>query len=421
MAGTAIFGTRRGARLAAIGVGVALLASCSSEPKEQKGVVIGASPSTTAAAPAPTIPPEPETTTTTPTTAPKPPTTSSAAVPVATGPPVAPRPVEGLADGAPYGPAIPFRSVVAVPSDLVFVLAIGSDARPGQDPRKANADSLHLLALDPRTGAGTVLGFPRDSWVEIPGRGTRKINSALPLGGPQLMAETVRRVTGLPVHYWALTGFEGFQKLVDDLGGVHVHVDRRMNDRFSGAKFEAGWHNMNGGEALAYTRNRKDVPNGDFSRSLHQGNVMLSALAKLRVEVGDDDGIARWIGVLMRHADLDSPPQQLTQLASLARNVDPAKVKNIVLPGRIGTASGQSVVLLGEEARQIFLDLRPDAVIGGPKGDEPRPEGAKVASGHADTTTTTAPAPPAQEPETTTTTALDPITTTTPPSGTIIN
>ena len=420
MAGTGSTTARRGARLAALGIGVAVLtSSCASGTKEQKGLVIAASSTTTSAAPAPTIPPEPTTTTEAPTTSSS---AAAAPAPVTTGPPVAPRIVEGLPDGGPYGPAIPFRSVVAVPSDLVFVLAIGSDARPGQDPRKANADSLHLLALDPRTGEGTVLGFPRDSWVEIPGRGTRKINSALALGGPQLMAETVRRLTGLPVHYWALTAFDGFQKLVDDLGGVHVHVDRRMNDRFSGAKFEAGWHNMNGGEALAYTRNRKDVPNGDFSRSLHQGNVMLSALAKLRTEVGDDDGIARWVGVLMRHADLDSPPQQLTQLASLARNVDPAKVKNIVLPGRIGTASGQSVVLLGEEARQIFLDLRPDAVIGGAKGDQPRPEPPPVATGHADTTTTTVapPPPPAQEPETTTTTALDPMATTTTTSGTIV-
>ncbi|HLF40752.1 MAG TPA: LCP family protein [Acidimicrobiia bacterium] len=404
---------RRGAPLAALVVGVAVLSSCASGAKAQKGLVVAKSSTTTSALPAPTIPPEPESTTTTETVA----APAPAAAPVPSGPAVAPRPADGLPDGSPYGPAIPFRSVVAVPSDLVFVLAIGSDARPGQDPRKANGDSLHLLALDPRTGEGTVLGFPRDSWVEIPGKGTRKINSALAIGGPQLMAETVRRLTGLPVHYWVLTAFDGFQKLVDDLGGVQVHVDRKMNDRFSGAKFDPGWHHMNGGEALAYSRNRHDVPDGDFGRSLHQGNVMMSALAKLRAEVGDDDGIQRWIGVLLRHADLDSPPQQLTQLASLARNVDPAKVKNLVVPGRVGTASGQSVVILGDEARRIFLDLRPDAVIGGAKGDEPRPEPAPVATGHEETTTTTAPAPPPAEEPTTTT---QPPATTTTTSGSII-
>lgn len=282
----------------------------------------------------------------------------------------------GFPDGAAYGPAIPFSSGVAVPQDLVFVLAIGSDARPGGNPRRANADSIHLLAVDPATGSGTVVGFPRDSWVHIPGKGTRKINSALPLGGPPLMAETIRHLTGLPVHYTVVTAFEGFQRLVDDLGGVNVHVARRMNDRFSGARFDPGWHHMNGGEALAYSRNRKDTPNGDFDRSLHQGNVIMAGLAKMRAEVGDQAGLSHWIDVLLRHADFDSPPDQLMPLAALARSLDPARITNLVLPGRVGTAGRASVVFLGEAARKIFVDLRPDAVIGGLSGDQPRPAAA---------------------------------------------
>ncbi|HEV3365525.1 MAG TPA: LCP family protein [Acidimicrobiia bacterium] len=276
-----------------------------------------------------------------------------------TGPP------PGTPDGAPYGPALPFAPEVPVPDGLVFILAIGSDARPGIDPRRGNADSLHLLAVDPATGSGTVLGFPRDAWVDIPGRGKNKINAALRLGGPQLQAETIRQLTGLPVHYTVLTAFEGFQRMVDELGGVNVNVTRKMDDVSSGARFDPGWHHMTGAEALAYSRNRKDAPNGDFSRSLQQGDVMLAGLAKLRAEVGDDAGLARWIDVLLRHADLDSPPWELRQLATLARTLDPGRLPNRVLPGRAGTANSQFVVFLGEEAARIFVDLRSDAVIDG--------------------------------------------------------
>jgi LCP family protein required for cell wall assembly len=389
-------------RLAALGLAVALVAGCSGDKaRAEKGLVIGASTTTSEAAPAPTIPPDPTTTT----------VETSPPVTAAPAPVVAPPP-EGFPDGSPYGPAVAFSTSVPVPQDLVFVLAIGSDARPGQDMRKTNGDSLHLIGVDPRTGAGTILGFPRDSWVEVPGKGTRKINSALALGGPQLMAETVRRLTGLPVHYYVLTGFEGFSRIVDDLGGVNVNVDRRMWDKNSGAKFDPGWHHMNGYDALAYSRNRYDVPNGDFGRSLHQGNVMLSALAKLRAEVGDDAGIQRWIGVLLKYADLDSPPQQLTQLATLARNLDPTKLTNIVVPGRVGNSGGQSVVFLGEEARQIFIDLRPDAAIGGPKGDEPRPAAAAAPATPTPTPEPT-PAPAPAEPTTTSTEAPPPTTATT--------
>src|SRR5206468_246963 len=195
----------------------------------------------------------------------------------ATGPAVAPK-TTGLPDGSPYGPAVAFTSSVDVPTNLVWVLAIGSDARPGQDLRRTNGDSIHLI------------------------------------------------------------GVEGFQKIVDELGGVNVSVDKKMNDNFSGAHFQPGWYDMNGGEALAYSRDRHDVANGDFTRSLHQGNVFLSGLAKLRAEVGDDGGLQRWIGVLLRHADLDSPPQQLLGLAALARRLDPSKLTNVVVPGRVGTA-----------------------------------------------------------------------------------
>jgi hypothetical protein len=118
---------------------------------------------------------------------------------------------------------------------------------------------------------------------------------------------------------------------------------------------------------------------------------MLSGLAKLRAEVGDDDGLQRWIGVLLRHADFDSPPTQLLPLAALARKLDPSKITNVVVPGRVGTAGAASVVYLTDDAKKLFLDLRPDAAIGGPTGDQPRPPATQPPVQET-TTTTTAPA-----------------------------
>jgi LCP family protein required for cell wall assembly len=385
--------------VAGIAVAVAIVTAGCSGSRTERGLVIGKSSSTTTALPGPTIVTEPSTTTTDEAS-----TTTGArrsgGTGGGTGPAVTAKST-GIPDGSPYGDAIPFTSSVEVPKNLVWVLAIGSDARPGGNMRKSNGDSIHLIGVDPGTGVGTILGFPRDSWVAIPGHGTGKINSALAMGGPELMAQTVRQLTGLPVDYYVLTAFEGFQRIVDELGGVNVQVDKKMNDKFSGARFEPGWQDMNGGEALAYSRDRHDVANGDFTRSQHQANVMLSGLAKLRAEVGDDDGLQRWIGVLLRHADLDSPPSQLLPLAALARKLDPAKITNVVVPGRVGTAGSASVVYLTDDAKKLFLDLRPDAAVGGPTGDQPRPPATQ---------------PPAQE--TTTTTAAQVTTTTSAASAT---
>ncbi|MDQ3945811.1 MAG: LCP family protein [Actinomycetota bacterium] len=316
------------------------------------------------------------------------------------------------ADGASPPAAIPFVTGEPVPDDLVFILVAGSDARPREDLFRTRADSIHVVAVNPATGEGTLLGVPRDSWVEIPGHGRDKINNALALGGPNLLAATVRRLTGLPVDYYVLTGFPGLTRMVDDLGGVDVMVDRRMNDRVSGARFERGWHRMSGAEALAFTRNRNDVANGDFSRSENQGVLMLAALAKMRAEVGDDAGVARWIGVLLNYVRLDIPRDRLPALGALARRLDPAGLRNVVAPGRIGSTRGQSVVYLTTAAARMFEDLRADAVIGGPRAAPPAETATTTTTGPGAASATTATTGSAGS----TTTTADSTTSTTEPA-----
>lgn len=327
---------------------------------------------------------------------------AAAAVVAADPPPVPlrPRPEVGRSrrlrtpDAEQYGAAIEFRSDEAVPEDLLFVLVIGSDARPGERLERSRGDSIHLLAVNPRSGTGTVLGFPRDTWTEIPGHGRGKINAALALGGPDLLSETVRRLTGLPVHWWVLTGFDGLRGMVDDLGRLVVPVARRMADRASGAYFDRGLHSMSGREVLAFTRDRHTVARGDFSRSENQGTVILQALRKMRVEVSDTAGVRRWVGVLLRHGRVEAGMDDLVRLGATARRLDPERLRNVVAPGKVGKAGRASVVYLTEDAARLFADLRDDATI----GRAPAP------------TTTTAPAP------TPTTTPVATTSTTAPPS-----
>lgn len=345
------------AAVAAVLVGVGAVGLATVRASHDPVVVVGSTHRTTS-----TPPTEPPTVLTMPpTTAPPP---RPPAGPIQAGPAVGLK----VADGQPYPAAIPFTSeILPIDDDLVFVLVLGSDARPREDLLHSRADSIHLVAVNTKTGQGTIVGFPRDSYVEYPKGGRGRINDAMTRGGPQYAAETVRKLTGLPVHYYVVTGFVGLAKMVDELGGVDVFVERRMNDRLSGARFQPGWHHFSGAQTLAFSRNRYDVPDGDFTRSQHQGVVLLAALGKLRSEVGDDPGLFRWLEVLARWVTLDVPADRLPRLAALARRMDPTRFANVVLPGRVGYGGGgASVVYLTKDAPNLFNDLRDDGVIGAP-------------------------------------------------------
>ena len=247
----------------------------------------------------------------------------------------------------------------------IFILAIGSDARPGvcMPVERCLADSLHLIAINPKERAATILGVPRDAWVQIPGRGMGRINESLFAGGPELVVRTVEDVTGITIDYYMLTSFAGLVEMVEGIGGVEVDVPYAMNDEASGAVFSAGPQVLTGRETLAFSRNRKDTPDGDFSRSENQGLVILSALLKLHEEYERSPAVLfRWIAVGSSHLRTDLSLAEIFDLLVGGLSIDPREVENIVAPARPGFVGSASVVFLTEEADRIFEDLRKDGL-----------------------------------------------------------
>ena len=167
-------------------------------------------------------------------------------------------------------------------SKPIYVLVIGSDARPDQAVESQRADSLHILSINPAEHRATIVGIPRDAYVEIPGVGQNKINAALFYGGPDLVVQTVEQLTGLKMDYWAMTGFASFEQMVDDVDGLVVDVPFAMSDEASRAFFDPAVQRLDGDNALAFARNRHDLPAGDFGRSENQGRLMVAALPSSR-------------------------------------------------------------------------------------------------------------------------------------------
>jgi LCP family protein required for cell wall assembly len=262
-------------------------------------------------------------------------------------------------------------------NEPIFILFLGSDARTqnGEDIAEQRTDSIHLVGINPGKRKAAILGFPRDAYVEIPGYGSDKINSAMVYGGPDLAVQTVESLTGIGIHYWALTSFEGLTTMVDDIGGLVIDVPIAMDDPYSKAEFEPGVQRLNGHDVLAFSRNRHDLSSGDFGRSENQGRVFLSALAQFRKEFTKDPSrLLTWIGAGLRNIRTSLSVDEILTLAFTAYGIRAKNVTNMVVPGSTGMNGGSSVVLISSTAQTIYDDMRHDGLVQ-PKHVPPSPEG----------------------------------------------
>ncbi|HEV3474692.1 MAG TPA: LCP family protein [Actinomycetota bacterium] len=253
--------------------------------------------------------------------------------------------------------------------EVLYVVAIGSDARPGvcEPVERCLGDSIHLIGINASQRAASILGIPRDSYVDIPGHGQGKINDALFLGGPELVVDTVEQLAGVEVDHHFLTSFEGFRHMIEEIGGIAVEIPYPMSDASSGAVFPAGPAVLDGKQALAFARNRKDVPNGDFSRTENQGLLMLAALSQFRREVRKDPlRLFTWLIAGKRYIITDLSLVELFDLALATMTINPEKVVNRAVPGGIGLAGAASIVTLGGEADAVFADIADDGVLESP-------------------------------------------------------
>lgn len=235
-----------------------------------------------------------------------------------------------------------------------LVLIIGSDARPGQDPLGYRADSLHVVTSVPYLEQGAIVGIPRDAWVETSYGGSNKFTNVMAARGPEVVLETARRVTGLPLEGYLVTGFAGFGDLIDALGGFSFDVPFAMAEPKSQAYFRAGLQLFSGADALAFARNRT-ISGGDLTRSYHQGLLMLAALRKV-LDLGVSE-LPRLLAMLTEFTWTDLSAEDLLTLAAGTYLLDPDTLPNVVVDGRVGTAGSASVVYLADAAFATFEDL----------------------------------------------------------------
>jgi LCP family protein required for cell wall assembly len=149
-------------------------------------------------------------------------------------------------------------------------IVIGYDQRAGESGTGSRSDTVMLLRADPKRDTVTLLSFPRDLVVEIPGceghpAWTGKINEAYAYCGPRGTLTTVKELTGVSINYMITVNFNAFIAIVNKLNGVHLDVDRRYFNDNSGAGYGGtyakinlwpGYQKLDGKRALDFVRFR---------------------------------------------------------------------------------------------------------------------------------------------------------------------
>ena len=242
------------------------------------------------------------------------------------------------------------------PDKPFFVLILGNDGRSDADP--GLGDAIHVVGVNPTTGDVSMIDVPRDT--EAPNGG--KINGYHATGGLPAIVGQLDKMMGIDISYALTTNFPHFVDMVNSIGGVEIDVTEQMTDYDSGADFAPGHYKMDGDSLLAYSRDRKSYPAaGDRQRTVNQGTAIIGALATLRAQNPGAAGTAKLIATLAQHVHTDGVGLgQLFDLGRLALSIDPARVKNVLLPTGQGAGTNLSVA---PEAQDLFNDFRDDAIL----------------------------------------------------------
>lgn len=246
-------------------------------------------------------------------------------------------------------------------NDRINFLLLGMGGAGHEGPYLT--DTIILASIQASTKRVALLSIPRDLAVEIPGHGIRKINAAnavgrdrnYPGGGERLTADVVGHVVDLPIHYVASVDFRGFERLVDDVGGLKIDVERNFVDGeyptknfgYQTVSFQAGPQRMNGRTALAYVRSRHGT-NGegsDFARSRRQQKVLQALKGKLfsLSLLASPSRLSSALTTFGDHARTDLEVWEMLRLASLVRGAahdSVTRVLDTTTQGLLADATG---------------------------------------------------------------------------------
>jgi LCP family protein required for cell wall assembly len=262
--------------------------------------------------------------------------------------PSPPAPTPTLDPDATPGPPTPTPLPTPPPSDRISILLTGVDS--GHDRNHALTDTMLVISVSPSKGTVAMISFPRDIAqfpLYVGGTYRNKLNSLqtaarnnptrFPDGPSLTLAKELEFLLGIPIQYTASINLEGFERMVNLVGGVDIVVERRIADAsydwFDGTHgffLAAGKHHLDGRTALAFVRSRMGAGDNDFTRARRQQQLIVALKDKM-TDPGVLAKLPQLLDVASRTVSTNVPPDKARDYVELAGSIDEANISRYVL------------------------------------------------------------------------------------------
>ncbi|MEO5851012.1 MAG: LCP family protein [Nocardioides sp.] len=278
------------------------------------------------------------------------------------------------------------------PQEPLNILVMGSDSREGENNIDnltglgERSDTTILLHLSGDRKRAYGISVPRDSLVDrpdcknadgdvVPGADDAIWNEAFNLAGPGCTISQFEQTTGVPVDHYVVLDFQGFQDMVDAVGGVQVCIPETVDDREHGIYLEAGTRDISGKQALSYVRQRYAVGDGSDIGRLKRQQAFMASMADKVVSAGtlaNPVKLFNFLDAATRSLTLDEGLGNLTKIARLGiqfKDIGLSKIQFSTIPSDYAPDDPNRVRWL-PEAKQVWAKIKNDEPLTARQSDE---------------------------------------------------
>lgn len=251
-------------------------------------------------------------------------------------------------------------------NDVLWVLALGSEATPGTNVMQGRTDAIQLIGVHWGGRRAVAIGLPRDLYVDLP-RGRGRISQALEQEGPVGVAQEVEELLGIAPDLVLVTGFDGFLSTLGAVGDVAIESPVGFTTDDGRVDVRPGSNTLDPEQALSYASTRDTLPAAsDYERVANHQRLLWGVLERLRAAEDDEGYMERTTLAALAGLQSDLSPSDAYRIIQALTTIDPARTRACIIRGEPAVEFGAAVLVPDRaQADAVGTDAEDDVRLQG--------------------------------------------------------